>query len=324
MSILLTGGTGFVGLNIADALLADGIAVVIFGQVPPPPALLDRLRGLPGKLVVETGDIRSTSQLNELFARHRPDKVVHGAAITAGIDREQTAARTIMEVNLGGTIELLEAALRHRTGRVVVLGTGSVFGTHDPEGPPLDEQRDVPVPESLYGITKYAAERMALRYRDTRGLEACVARLGVTFGRYEYDTGVRDTLSVPLQLLQAAEQGQKVRVRRVLPDDWVYATDVADAIVRLLAVSKPQPVYHISAGRRWSIGEWCNMLTSAFPKFSFTLVDDDAEANIGVPAPRRRPRFLIERLQADTGYSPRFDPAAAFADYIDWHRHAPR
>lgn len=319
MPILVTGGTGFVGLNIAHAARAAGYDVVIFGQAPPPAELLDRLGGLPGRLEVEVGDIRDAARLDDLFSRHRPDKVVHGAAITAGLDRERTQARAIMEVNLGGTIELLEAALRHNTGRIVSLGTGSVFGTHDPEGLPLDEQRDVPVPESLYGITKYAAERTVLRYRDARGLDACVARLGVTFGRYEYDTGVRDTLSVPFQLLRAAERGEKVRVCRTLPDDWVYATDVADAILRLLEVPRPQPVYHVSAGRHWSIGEWCKLLKSAFKEFSFQLVDKEEDATIGVPAPRRRPRFSTTRLQTDTGFTPKFGPSAAFRDYVAWH-----
>lgn len=319
MPVLITGGTGFVGLNVADALLAAGTDVVVFGQALPPPELVAPLQRRPAALTVETGDIRDGAQLRDILARHRIDRVVHGAAVTASLDRERTQARLILDVNAGGTIELLEAALRQGVSRIVSLGTGSVFGTHDPDGPDLDEQRDSPVPENLYGISKYAAERIAIRYRETRGLDLCVARLGVVFGRYEYDTGVRDTLSVPFRLLHAAEAGQAVRVRRVLPDDWVYASDVADAIVRLLGAPRLQPLYHVSGGRRWSVADWCARLKEAFPRFSFALVDDDADADIGVPAPRRRPLFSIARLRADTGYAPRFDPAAAFADYIAWH-----
>jgi nucleoside-diphosphate-sugar epimerase len=319
MPVLITGGTGFVGLNVADTLLSAGTDVVIFGQASPPATLAAPLLKRPAKLTIETGDIRDGALLRDILSRHKIDRVVHGAAVTASLDRERTQARAIVDVNVGGTIELLEAAIDRRVSRIVSLGTGSVFGTHDPDGPDLDEQRDSPVPENLYGISKYAAERIALRYRDTRDLDLCVGRLGVVFGRYEYDTGVRDTLSVPFQLLRAAEAGQSIRVRRVLPDDWVYATDVADAIVRLLDAPKLQPLYHISAGRRWSIADWCERLRTAFPNFAYELVEQDADANIGVPAPRRRPLFSTERLRADTGFMPRFDPAKAFADYLDWH-----
>ncbi|MGD9844748.1 MAG: NAD-dependent epimerase/dehydratase family protein [Variibacter sp.] len=319
MPVLITGGTGFVGLNVADALLSASTDVVIFGQALPPDSLVAPLRKRPGTLAIETGDVRDGAQLRDILSRHKVDKIIHGAAVTASLDRERTQARTIVDVNVGGTIEVLDAALRHGISRIVSLGTGSVFGTHDPDGPDLDEQRDSPVPENLYGISKYAAERTAIRYRDTRGLDLCVARLGVVFGRYEYDTGVRDTLSVPFQLLHAAEAGKAVRVRRVLPDDWVYATDVADAIVRLLGAAKIQPLYHVSAGRRWSIADWCDRLKGAFPRFSFELVEEDADADIGVPAPRRRPLFSTARLREDTGFAPRFGPAEAFADYVKWH-----
>jgi nucleoside-diphosphate-sugar epimerase len=319
MSVLITGGTGFVGLNVADALLAAGSDVVIFGQALPPDSLLAPLRNRPASLVTEIGDIRDAAKLRDILSRHKVDKIVHGAAVTAGLDRERSQARMIVDVNVGGTIELFEAALRHGVSRVVALGTGSVFGTHDPDGPDLDEQRDSPVPESLYGISKYAAERIAIRYRETRGLDLCVARLGVVFGRYEYDTGVRDTLSVPFQLLHAADAGKTVRVRRILPDDWVYASDVADAIIRLLGATKLQPLYHVSAGRRWSIADWCGRLKEAFPHFAFELVEDGEDADVGVPAPRRRPLFSTRRLRDDTGFTPRFGPAEAFADYIQWH-----
>ncbi|MGE0752634.1 MAG: NAD-dependent epimerase/dehydratase family protein [Variibacter sp.] len=319
MSVLITGGTGFVGLNVADTLLAAGSDVVIFGQALPPDLLLAPLRKRPASLATEIGDIRDAAQLRDILSRHKVDRIVHGAAVTAGLDRERSQARTIVDVNVGGTIELFEAALRHGVTRVVALGTGSVFGTHDPSGPDLDEQRDSPVPESLYGISKYAAERIAIRYRETRRLDLCVARLGVVFGRYEYDTGVRDTLSVPFRLLHAAEAGKTVRVRRILPDDWVYACDVADAIIRLLDAPNLQPLYHVSAGRRWSVADWCGRLKEAFPRFAFELVEDGADADIGVPAPRRRPLFSTRRLREDTGFTPRFGPAEAFADYIKWH-----
>ena len=118
---------------------------------------------------------------------------------------------------------------------------------------------------------------------------------------------------------RAAEAGRTVRLRRGLPDDWIYAADVADAIRRLLDAPAVQALYHVSAGRSWPLAEWCARLQAAFPLFGFELVDDDDAADIGHAAPRARPRFAIERLCADTGFRPRFGPAEAFADYLAWH-----
>jgi nucleoside-diphosphate-sugar epimerase len=247
---------------------------------------------------------------------HRCSHVVHGAAITAGLDRETRQARTIADVNLGGTIEVLEAALACGVTRVVQLGTGSVYGTVAADVQLIDESL-APEPESMYGITKYAAERTALRYRSKRSLDVVVGRLGVVFGRWEYDTGVRDTLSVPLQLLKVAEAGAMAHFRRGLPDDWVYATDIADAVVALLgAGTLRHGVYQIAGGSRWSLTAWCDRLKQVFPGFDYAETVDESAINVGAASPSARPPFSVERLRQDTGFSARFGEADAFADYM--------
>jgi nucleoside-diphosphate-sugar epimerase len=321
MSVLITGGAGFVGLNIAEQLLGEGEAVVSYGLESPPAAALRAFEALPGRMSVLVGDVRDRAALLEAMRAHGVDRVVHGAAITASLAREAEQAALIAAVNFGGTIELLEAALAHGVRRVVQLGSGSVHGASVKKDGMLDELADQPIPDSLYGITKYAAERTALRYRATRGLDVVVARLGVVFGRWEYDTKVRDTLSIPHTLARLAQAGQRARFGRQLPDDWVYATDVADAVVRLLrAPSTPHPIYQVATGARWSVASWCERLRAAHPGFSYEVVDDVGDANVGKLAPVPRPPFSIARLRQDTGYAPRFGEAEAFADYETWQR----
>lgn len=322
MSILVTGGSGFVGLNVAAALLTRGERVVLLDPNTPPEGAERYLRSLPGTLAIETGDVRDGSATAGIMAQHGVRQLVHGAAITAGLDREARQGRLVADVNLGGTIETLEAALASGLSRVVQFGTGSVFGADLPPGTSLIDERDTPpVPDSLYGITKYAAERTALRYRATRRLDIVVARLGVVFGPWEYDTGVRDTLSIPLQLLRAAEAGEHTRFRRTLPDDWIYVKDVAAAVLRLLdmpAVSSP--VYQLATGRRWSITDWCERLRGRFPDFRYTIVGDDDPVTIGATQPTSRPPFSVERLRRESGFTAAFGPEAAFDDYLGWRR----
>jgi nucleoside-diphosphate-sugar epimerase len=321
MATLITGGAGFVGINIAAALLQRGERVVLFDQSPVPDVARRHLEALPGQLLGLTGDVCNRDQLIGAMREQGIRKLVHGAAITAGLEREKREAPLIVAVNTIGTIEVLEAALACNVSRVVQLGTGSVYG-RSPAGKSIIYEDDPPCPESLYGISKYAAESVARRYRKTRGLDIAVGRLGVVFGRWEYNTGVRDTLSTPLQLLKMAEAGGVARFTANLPDDWVYATDIATAVTAMLDVPRlNEEIYHLATGRRWSVPRWCARLQSAFPAFCFEETDDPARVTIGAAAPAARAPFAVARIQAATGFEARYDEAAAFEDYLQWHRH---
>jgi nucleoside-diphosphate-sugar epimerase len=324
MAILITGGAGFVGINIASALLARGDTVVVFDRSSVPDVALRHLESLPGKLVNVIGNVCDRDQIIRAMTDHGVTKLVHGAAITAGLDREAREPATIVTVNTIGTIEALEAALACKLSRVVQLGTGSVYG-RSPPGKDMIDENDPPCPESLYGISKYAAESIARRYRNTRGLDIAVGRLGVVFGRWEYDTGVRDTLSMPLQLMQVAEAGEVARFTAGLPDDWVYATDIASAVLGMLDAPRlDDEVYQLATGQRWSLTDWCDRLKAAFPAFRYEMVDDVARATVGIKSAAGRAPFSVARLKAATGFAARYDAAAAFDDYLHWHRQLAR
>lgn len=111
------------------------------------------------------------TDLDRAIADFQVDRIIHIAAITGDLSREKSGTRLKMvEVNTIGTIEVLEAALRHQVRRVVQVGTGSVFGATGTLTPWLDEATSPASPDSVYGISKFAAERLGVRYRTTRGL----------------------------------------------------------------------------------------------------------------------------------------------------------
>lgn len=323
MVVLITGGAGFVGLNAAELLLARGEEVVLFGPSAPPAAALVLLREAPGKLHVVTGDVSVAADLDAVFAAHRIDRLIHAAAITADLAREQRAAREIITVNLLGTLETLEAALRHKVRRFIQIGTGSIFGEAGQASAELDEQTSAVVPETLYGISKFAAERTGIRYRNARGLNLTVVRLGMVFGRWEYDTGVRDTLSVPLQLMAVAQTGGEAVLHTQAADDWVYSVDVARGLAAVLDLAQmPEPIYHLSAGLRWSLAEWCARLQRRYPGFRYRMSERLDECTLGRNKPRMRSPMSIARIRRDAGYEPAFLPDRAFDDYLDWREKA--
>jgi nucleoside-diphosphate-sugar epimerase len=321
MSVMLTGGAGFVGLNLAEQLLAAGENVVTYGLEGPPAAFQAEIKDLSGEIAVEIGDIRDRDAMLRAMTTHDVDRLVHGAAVTAGPRRELTSATQIFEVNLLGTVAVLDTAVEHGIGRVLQLGSGSVYGRRADVPGFLDVVCDVPVPDSMYGISKYAAERTALRYRTIHEADVVVARLGVVFGRWEYSTGQRDTLSVPFQLMEVASTGGHAILAPGLPDDWVYASDVARAVIGLLdAAELEDAVFHIGTGERWSVVGWCEQLQAHFPDFTFEVADDGMQANVGRVTPNRRAPFSVDRMCDQIGFEPEFRARRAMEDYVAWWR----
>ena len=319
MAVLVTGGAGFVGLNLIERLLEQGRETVAFDRRPPPETAMRDFGPLPGTLHVAIGDVTDGPAMKRVFADHAIDAVVHAAVITSGPERERTDGATVIRVNVLGTYEVLEAARGGGAGRVVYVSSGAVYGAGAFDPDPLDEAASVPVPDTLYGITKYAAERTALYYRRAWGMDVCAARLGGVFGRWEHASGVRDTLSVPLQLARLAMEGTEAVLPREGVKDWVYGTDVADALITLLDREKPRhDVYHVSAGHSWSVQAWCRALKGAIPAFTYRIAEGDKAANVDYYAARDRAILSVARLADETGFRARFTPEAAAADYVDW------
>jgi nucleoside-diphosphate-sugar epimerase len=321
MNVLITGGTGFVGLNLAEALLARGDRVALFGLDPPPPNAKAVFEKLPGKVVATLGDVRDDAALDRIFHEADIDRVIHAAVITAGQARERRDPRSIMDTNIIGTMAVLQAAQRHPVQRVVVLSSGSVYGTAGNTSAPLREESTTPLPDSLYSISKYAAERAALRVKNLSGLDVVAARLGTVFGPWERETGFRDTMSPIFQTLVHGLEHPDREI--VLPRpglrDWVYARDIAQGVLLLLDAPKlAHEVYNVGSGFRWTIEDWCRRLATRYPGLRHRLSSDLAECTVDLFGPLDRGPLSIDRLNQELGYRPRFDLDAAFTDLMRW------
>jgi nucleoside-diphosphate-sugar epimerase len=324
MKTLLTGGGGFVGLNIAEALLTAGQDVIVVCDRDPPAYAMATLGRLPGKLEVIQADVSDHAAVDAAFSLCRPDCAVHAAAITAGHDRELREIDRIIDVNIKGTANVMRAALAADIAKVIYVSSGSVYGETLRGTRPLAEDEAVPVPDTLYAITKFASERICMRLRENNGLNVVCVRLGSVFGPWEFDSGVRDTLSLPLQILRMAMRGEEIVVARVDPRrDWIYSRDVAAGIVGILnAPAAPHALYNLASGFAWTnVGaKWCEHLRGEFPRLLFRQALDGEAGNVTFLGDLDRATMRIDRLRADTGFKAAFDQEKAFADYLAWIR----
>ena len=324
MKTLLTGGSGFAGLNIAEALLRAGHVLYLLDYQPPPAHALATLGKLPGQLRFIKADVSDRAAIEEAFRQNRPDRVIHAAAITCGRERELREFDRVIDVNIKGTANVLRAALESSVERVIHVSSGSVYGEALLGAGPLTESNSAPVPDTLYAITKFAGERLCMRMRESTGLNVICVRLGSVFGPWEFDTGVRDTLSLPLQILRIAMRGEEVlHAPRAPRRDWIYSRDVADGIMHILqAPVVPRALYNLASGFQWAhvSAEWCACLRAEFPHMRFRPIVSGETANVEFLGNADRAMMSNQRLQTDIGFKPAYDQQTAFADYLAWIR----
>jgi nucleoside-diphosphate-sugar epimerase len=320
---LVTGGNGFVGLNVVEALLARGEDVVVLSDSDMPANALRVLQTLPGTLQSARADVADAAAVDRVFSQHEPGRVIHAAVITAGQQRELAAFDRVVDVNLKGTAHVLAAAAEHGVRRFVYVSSGSAYGRSLLDAERMDEETP-PQPDTLYSITKYASERVCARFRELRGLEVICVRLGSVFGPWERDTGVRDTLSLPYQIVQIARRGEEVILPQREPRrDWIYSRDVASGIVGILESNRPgHTLYNLSAGATWPgfARGWCSALRALYPVFRYRIATAEEPANVEFLGDRDRAMMAIERMRSDLGFQPAYADESAFTDYIDWLR----
>ncbi len=327
MTILVTGGAGYVGLNVVEALLAAGREVVLFdrGSLPAPAQRSLAPYSKNGQLFVVEGDVLDARHVASAFERRTPDGVIHCAAVTSGPQREAGDPASVIEVNLRGTINVLDGARRQGV-RVVYVGSGAAYGESLYRLQRLYEDVSPSIPVSLYGITKYAAERMCLRLAALWEIDVVCVRLGTVIGPWERNTGVRDNFGTHSQLALCAATGKEaVLPPREIRRDWVYSRDVAAGLVALLDADAPRhAVYHLSSGVHWgdaTMTAWCETLKTVYNDFKFRVAGPDEMGNIGY-TDKDRCLMDVGRFVAEFGITPR-GPPGAYADYLQWIERTP-
>jgi nucleoside-diphosphate-sugar epimerase len=154
---LITGGTGLVGVYLARQLLADGEEVVLFARRP---ALPRRAADLAGRVELAGGDVGELVQVLETVRRYRVDCIYHSAAVLSAAC--EASAASGFRTNVGGTLNVLEAARLLGVAHVVFVGSGTTYGLTNV---PRRVTDDTPQrPENMYGTTKLCAELLGLQY----------------------------------------------------------------------------------------------------------------------------------------------------------------
>jgi UDP-glucose 4-epimerase len=224
MRALVTGGAGFIGSNLVDALLERGGEVTVIDDLS-----TGRRENLEGALANGAGlvelDIRDAQAVDDVVGRVRPEALFH---LAAQIDVRKSAADPALDaaVNVTGTINLLEAARRAEVSRFVNASTGgAIYG----EGRILPAPEDHPVaPEAPYGQSKFCAEGYCELFRRLHGMSTVSLRYGNVYGPRQDPLGEAGVIAIFCGRLLAGERptvfGDGLQTR-----DYVYVGDVVES-----------------------------------------------------------------------------------------------
>jgi UDP-glucose 4-epimerase len=316
MKIVIFGGTGFVGLNLAEVLLARGHEVTLYDRSPLPPAAQRSLLDFRERLRIVQGDITDAAGIDALIAEGW-DAIVLGAAITAGDDLERASPARVLEINVMAQIPILQAAIRHGVRRVVNLSSASAYGAAGRRHQVLDEETACD-PVSFYAISKFTSERSVARHAELFGGDFLSVRLSAVFGPWERAGAVRDTPSLQFQILAAFARGEPAIMPGPGLKDWTYAVDAAEAVAVLIEAERPRHrLYNISSGAAWPALQWGEAFAALHPGLHCRLAVPGESTVIKLHGGDRAP-LSVARMADEFGWRARFGCAESAAAMSAW------
>jgi UDP-glucose 4-epimerase len=244
--ILIAGGAGFLGSNLADSLLHLGHAVHILDRRGARCLLPDEIRE---RIVWHEGDFSDPSCLQT--AASGQDIVFHLISTTLPKSSNQDPAFDFAS-NVVGTIHLLEAA-KHGGARKVIFASsgGTVYGL--PQVIPIPENHPTE-PLTSYGITKLAIEKYLALFRHEHGLEYTVLRMGNPYGRYQWPLGSQGAIAV---FIWRALKGQTIDIwgDGELVRDYIHVFDVVEAMIAAMDRKADSQVFNVGSGQGHSLND---------------------------------------------------------------------
>jgi UDP-glucuronate 4-epimerase len=253
MRILVTGGAGFIGSHLVERLLADGHRVVCLDNFDDfyNPAL--KRRNLAAALkhsgfrLVE-GDLRDEGGLDKIFAGEKFDLVVHLAA-RAGVRPSVENPALYVDVNLRGTVYLLEACKHHAVRRFIFASSSSVYGNSSRV--PFSEDDPVNTPISPYAATKKAGELLCHTYHHLYGMDIACLRYFTVYGPRQ-----RPEMAIH-HFTRSIHEGKKISLfgdgssRR----DYTYIDDAVGGTLGALRREHGFQVYNIGESQTTTLAE---------------------------------------------------------------------
>lgn len=311
MTILITGGTGFLGSYLTRYALTAGRQerVVVLDRY----LEKGRIADLLDRVTLIEGDVADEVTVAAAVADHGVSRIAHFAFILGSPAVDQMLP--YVRVQTLGTATVLEAARKHGIERVLFASSVAAYGRQDAEV--LTEDL-VPAPVEPYGASKAWGEALVRHYSDNLGLDTVALRFGSTYGlgraaRGSYRSGMlppSGAVHYMARVEDAVRGGPITMPRDDAQADWTYAGDAAKAAwLALTAPQLPHRLYNVGA-QRAPVGEFTAAIRRLLPQADIAVSDSELPGNAHKP-------MDSTRLRQDLGYTPDYSLEQGLADYIN-------
>jgi dTDP-glucose 4,6-dehydratase len=324
MTVVVTGGAGFIGSALVRALIADGERVVTVDKLTYA-GNLDNLAPVAdnARHVFVEADICDRAAMGALFADHRPSAVYHLAA-ESHVDRSIDGPAAFVETNVVGTMTLLERALEYWRGldaaardrfRFLHVSTDEVYGELGATG--LFSEDNPYRPNSPYSASKAGSDHLARAWQRTYGFPTLISNCSNNYGPYQFPEKL-----VPLVTLNALAgkplpvYGAGANVR-----DWLHVDDHVSALRRIVAAGR--------IGETYLIGARSERQNMAMVRTICRLLDErrpaDAPHDRLIAFVRDRPghdaRYAIDpgKIERELDWRPAYEFDRGLAATVDWY-----
>ncbi len=322
-NVLITGGAGFIGSHLVEEYLANKAEkVIVFDDFST--GTMKNLEHIKdNRLKIVEGSVLDEEKLNSIVKEEQIQIVDHLAAeleVYTGIKDSSKDAR----INIFGTLNALNVALRNNVEKVLFASSGAVYG--EAKYVPIDEDHPLE-PHWPYGVSKLSAERYVLQYHKLFGLNTTAFRYSIVYGPREWFGRVL-TMFIRRIFLEGKPpvvfgDGKQIR-------DFVYVKDVVRA--HTLAIEKTASdgqVFNIGSGRGISISELARLLVDMSGKSLEVIYDNPPEGEVSRFQPERvrllgeLKRFVLSCNKAKKvlGWSPSVSFRDGVSEEIEWLMH---
>lgn len=325
-TILVTGGSGFIGSNLVHLLLDQGYSVLNLDKLTYA-GNLDSITDVmdhPMHTFIQ-GDICDVAGVVQVFADYQPDAVMNLAA-ESHVDRSIDNPEAFVKTNINGTFNLLEAAgayynallmERRATFRFIHISTDEVYGSLSETG--LFTEKTPYAPNSPYSASKAASDHLVRAYFHTYGLPTIITNCSNNYGPYQFPEKL-----IPLMILNALEgkplpvYGDGMNVR-----DWLYVEDHCRALELVLRNGVPGEKYNIGGNNEQAnieiVRTVCSLLDEAQPKANGASYADQITFVKDRPGHDRRYAIDASKIARELGWMPQETFATGIEKTVRWY-----
>lgn len=305
---LVTGGAGFIGSNIVEELLKRGQKVRVLDNFST--GKRENILPFLGRIELIEGDIRNYRVVRE--AVEGVDLILHQAALPS-VPRSIKDPITTNEVNVGGTLNLLNAAKNAGVKRIVYASSSSVYGNSET----LPKKEDmIPEPISPYAVSKLAGEKYCKAFYEVYGLETVILRYFNIFGPRQDPTSQYSGViakfinaflnNKPLTVYGDGEQSR----------DFTFVDDVvkANLLVANCSLNHSGEVFNVARGRRVSLNQIIKILEEIFGRDNQVIYTDPRLGDV------RCSEADISKIKTKLGFEPKISFEEELEKTVGWYR----